>query len=500
MTKSFLTENFLHKDEKTYLDMASNSVDSIVITDKNEGVRFLNPAAEALLLLDVATGEFAATEWHDCFDAISDGVLVIDRNFRVLRVNKAAADLLGVDIAQAPGQACYRLVHGSESPPAHCPLNHFLSTGELLEPETDEPHLGCIFQYSIFPIKDNHGAVLSAVEIIKNVEIQKKTETENLLLTETLTQSFAGITEAMSELVEIRDPYTAGHSRGVARWAEKISLAMGLKEDALYGIRVCAILHDIGKIAISSNILSKPGKLSENEWRFIVEHPKLAHEILCNIPFPWPVAEVVYQHHERLNGTGYPQGLKGNEIHPWARILAVADVMDAMITHRPYRAALPSVDLINELNRGRGKVYDEAVVDIAVRLLLKQDRRVLVVDDEPHIIKLIKKVLKTMDIDVQGFSDPCKAIEAFRKNPSPVVITDLSMPVMSGLELLAKIREVSPASNTVIVTGHGEKELAVEALRLGASDFLEKPIQMDKLKTSVENLLRRYHEEKQPFL
>lgn len=436
------------------------------------------------------------TAWRNCFDAVSDSVLVIDLNFRIMRMNKAAADILGVDISKAPGQACFRLVHGTESPPAYCPLNCFLTTGKLREPQMEEPHLGCIFQYSIFPEKDNQGKLLSAVEIIKNVNSQRKAENENIRLTEMLTKSLAGITEAMSELSEIRDPYTAGHARGVVGWAVKIAQKMGIENDDIHGIRVCATLHDIGKIAISSDILSKPGRLSENELRFIAEHPKIAQDILCRIPFHWPVAEVVYQHHERLNGTGYPRGLKGDEIHPWARILAVADVMDAMITHRPYRPALLMTDLITELKRGRRKFYDEQAVDIAISLLLKQDRRVMVVDDEPSILKLITKVMNTLKIDVQSFSDPREAFEMFRKHPCPVLITDLSMPFMNGLELLAKVREVHPASKIIIVTGYGEKEQAVKALRLGACEFIEKPIQMDMLITSVETLLKRYHEEK----
>ncbi len=435
-------------------------------------------------------------EWFNCFDAVSDSVLVMDMNFRVLRMNRAAADLLRVDITKEQEHICYRLVHGSESPPDYCPLNHFLTTGKVMEQEKEEPHLGCVLKYTLFPIEDSQGTVSSAVAVIKKVSPRTETENENLLLTETLSKSFAGITEAMSELVEIRDPYTAGHSRGVARWSVRIAREMGLKEDDVYGIQVCATLHDIGKIAISSNILSKPGKLSDNEWRFIAEHPKIAYEILCRIPFPWPVAEIVYQHHERLNGTGYPRKLKGDDIHQWARILAVSDVMDAMITHRPYRPALLTSDLINELTRGRGKAYDEHVVDTAINLLLKKDRRVIVVDDEPTIIKLIARILKPMNIDVQGFSDPLQAIEAFTQKPFPVLITDLSMPGMTGLELLAKVRDIHAASKAIIITGHGEKKQAVEALRLGASEFLEKPVQIDALKTAVETLLNRYHEKK----
>jgi putative two-component system response regulator len=156
--------------------------------------------------------------------------------------------------------------------------------------------------------------------------------------------------------------------------------------EEIEGLRVCGMLHDLGKVVISSGILSKPGKLSHNEFGIIREHPETAFQALHRIPFPWPVAEVVSQHHERLDGKGYPYGLKEGEIHPWARILAVADVVDAMITHRPYRPALPKKIVIEELNRGRGTVYDSRVVDECKAVMQQDFNRVMVVDDEPALV------------------------------------------------------------------------------------------------------------------
>ena len=308
--------------------------------------------------------------------------------------------------------------------------------------------------------------------------------------TEELTSSFVGSTQAISELLESRDPYTAGHARGVTELAVRIAKRMGMSSEELEGLKVCGILHDLGKVVISSGILSKPGQLSDNEFGIIRQHPETAFQALHRIPFPWPVAEVVSQHHERLDGKGYPHGLKDAEIHPWARILAVADVVDAMITHRPYRPALPIKIVIEELSRGKGSIYDARVVDVCLAVMQKDSSRIMVVDDEPALVDLMTRFLKRMNLDCVGYEDPLEALDAFRKKPFPLLITDINMPGMSGLELLEKVHEINPDCKAIIVTGYGEKELVLEAMRLGASDFLEKPLKMERFSSAVRRLLK----------
>ncbi len=310
--------------------------------------------------------------------------------------------------------------------------------------------------------------------------------------TEELTSSFVGSTQAISELLESRDPYTAGHARGVTELAVRIAKRMGMPSEDIEGLKVCGILHDLGKVVISSGILSKPGKLSDNEFGIIRQHPETAFQALHRIPFPWPVAEVVSQHHERLDGRGYPRGLKEAEIHPWARILAVADVVDAMITHRPYRPALPKRIVIEELNRGRGSSYDARVVDECLAVMRKDSNRIMVVDDEPPLVDVMIGFLRKMNLECEGYGDPEKALEAYRKKPFPMLITDINMPGMSGLELLEKVREINPDCRAIMVTGFGEKENILEAMRLGASDFLEKPLGMQSFRSSVERLLKTF--------
>ncbi len=178
--------------------------------------------------------------------------------------------------------------------------------------------------------------------------------------------------EAIASIVEMRDPYTSGHQRRVAVLAEAIAQKMGMPEEEGLAIRLAGIVHDLGKIKIPAEILSKPGRLNEMEYNFIKMHPQAGYEILKEIDFSWPIAEMVHQHHERMDGTGYPQGLLGESILPGARILAVADVMEAMSSHRPYRPGLGIKAALEELRNGRGTHFDTQVVD-ACTALFKED-------------------------------------------------------------------------------------------------------------------------------
>ncbi|MFH1984301.1 MAG: HD domain-containing phosphohydrolase [Pseudomonadota bacterium] len=178
-----------------------------------------------------------------------------------------------------------------------------------------------------------------------------------------------GIIHAMCRAVEMRDPYTAGHQERVARLAAGIGESIGLDADRVYGIRMVGRIHDIGKIIIPSEILCKPGELSAPEFEIIKTHSRAGSDILSTIEFPWPLAQVVLQHHERLDGSGYPAGLTGEDILMEARVLSVADVFETMSTHRPYRPALGMPRALVELETNRGRLYDAAVVDACVDLV-----------------------------------------------------------------------------------------------------------------------------------
>jgi len=177
---------------------------------------------------------------------------------------------------------------------------------------------------------------------------------------------------ALAAAVEMRDPYTAGHQRRVADLATAIAEEMDLPEDRSRGVRMAGLIHDVGKIYIPAEILSKPTRLTEVEWSMIKAHPQAGYDILKDIEFPWPVARIVLQHHERVNGSGYPQGLSDKEILLEARILGVADVVEAMASHRPYRPAHAVEEALGEIRENRGILYDPEAVDACLEVIGKK--------------------------------------------------------------------------------------------------------------------------------
>jgi HD-GYP domain-containing protein (c-di-GMP phosphodiesterase class II) len=178
--------------------------------------------------------------------------------------------------------------------------------------------------------------------------------------------------QALAGMVELRDPYTAGHQRRAAELAVAIGREMGLDERRLEGLLVIGMMHDVGKIQVPQEILSRPCKLTDLEFNLIKSHPESGYQILKDVPFPWPVADTVRQHHERLDGSGYPQGLRGEQVLLEARIIAVADVVEAMASYRPYREAIPLDEVMAEIERQAGILFDPDVVTACLRLFREQ--------------------------------------------------------------------------------------------------------------------------------
>ncbi|MDP2193616.1 MAG: PAS domain S-box protein [Alphaproteobacteria bacterium] len=194
-------------------------------------------------------------------------------------------------------------------------------------------------------------------------------EKHAMILQKSLEQSI----QTIAATVESRDPYTAGHQKHVGELATAIATEMGLDEEQVNGIHLAAIIHDLGKIHIPAEILSKPGKLNSIEFMLIQTHPQEGYDILKDVKFPWPIADIILQHHEKLDGSGYPQGLKGDQILLEAKIITVADVVEAISSHRPYRASLGIETALDEIRHGRGIVYDPAVVDACLKLFAKKE-------------------------------------------------------------------------------------------------------------------------------
>jgi PAS domain S-box-containing protein/putative nucleotidyltransferase with HDIG domain len=203
---------------------------------------------------------------------------------------------------------------------------------------------------------------------IRDITDRKQAEEELRQTLERLRQAVGATIQVLVSAVEARDPYTAGHQSRSAALAGAIAAEMGLSQEKIEGIRIAGSIHDIGKLSIPAEILSKPTKLSKSEFSLIKEHARHGYEILKEVKSPWALAEIVYQHHERMDGSGYPRNLKGNDILMEARIMAVADVVESMASYRPYRPALGIEAALNEIEKNRGIMYDDAVVDTCLRL------------------------------------------------------------------------------------------------------------------------------------
>ena len=216
-------------------------------------------------------------------------------------------------------------------------------------------------------------AILGAMEKKSLWAEAARRERERTELLTRLRASLNGTVHIISTIVEKRDPYTAGHQQRVALLAERIALAMGFSPEQAEGIRIAAVLHDIGKVAIPSEILSKPSTLTRNEFTLIKQHPFEGYEILKDTDFPWPLARMVLEHHERIDGSGYPDGKPGADLLPESKILMVADVVEAMASHRPYRPSLGIDAALEFVSENRGTLFDPEVVNTCVALFRSRD-------------------------------------------------------------------------------------------------------------------------------
>jgi len=229
--------------------------------------------------------------------------------------------------------------------------------------------------FSVSPISDINGERSGSVIILRDDTERVNSE---MKLKESFVQikkAVGGIIQAMAQTLETRDPYTAGHQRRVANIAKTIAEEMQLPEKHIEGIFMAGIIHDLGKICIPTEILSKPGRLSAIEFDLIKTHPQIGYDILKTIEFPWPLAEMVLQHHEWCNGSGYPRGLTNNDILIGARIICVANVVEAMASDRPYRPALGIEDALEEITNKKGKHFDSDVVEICIKIFREKHYR-----------------------------------------------------------------------------------------------------------------------------
>lgn len=217
---------------------------------------------------------------------------------------------------------------------------------------------------------------LEVVRLRHHLEDQVEQRTRKLREgQEHLKKTLTDFITVLGATVEVRDPYTAGHQRRVAHLAAAMARELQMSPDQIEGLQLASVVHDFGKIRVPAEILNKPGRLNPIEYALVQEHVSIGRDILKAIDFPWPIAETVGQHHERLDGSGYPQGLRGEAILPEARVLAVADVVEAMVSHRPYRPSVGLDAALAEISAFRGTRYDPQAVDACIRLFRDQGYR-----------------------------------------------------------------------------------------------------------------------------
>jgi len=202
----------------------------------------------------------------------------------------------------------------------------------------------------------------------RDISDRKRMEESLRVSSERLERVLDETVRVLAGTMRIRDVYTADHQEGVAQLAYAIGEEMGLSEDVLKGLWMAALIHDIGKLHIPGEILNKPTTLTALEYEIVKRHPEVGSETLKGISFPWPIAQIVSQHHERLDGSGYPRGLRGDQILPEVRVLSVADVMEAMCSHRPFRPAYPVETALDTIRAGAGTLFDERVVQACLKV------------------------------------------------------------------------------------------------------------------------------------
>ena len=315
-------------------------------------------------------------EWPRIADAISDGLIITDQHFTILFVNRAFAALSGVDPRRLVGKKCHDVFTSQRCSTSKCPLTSLRSLdGQLVfdhEPHCKNGnHASWVVTITAYP--DANGGIGGYVERFTDASAFRRVKEALTRSHDRLRRNMGAIIQAMSTTIEKRDPYTAGHQRRVAKLCRAIATQMGFTWERIQGLRMAAAIHDLGKIHVPSAILNKPGPMSAHELAIIQMHPCTAYDILKDIQFPWPLAETIYQHHERLDGSGYPRQLKGNQILLEARILAVADVVESIASFRPYRPQLGLEDALDEIESQKGVLYDASVVEVCTTLFNRQE-------------------------------------------------------------------------------------------------------------------------------
>jgi len=329
----------------------------------------------------------------DIIEFLPDATLVIDKQGNVIAWNRAMEIMTGCPAEEILGKGDYEYAlpfYGERRPILIDLALHRRSDmdskytkieekGDILFGESYTPNLPggeAYLSATASVLRNSRGEIIAAIECIRDTTDRKALEKEHQHTLERMRKTLGNTVQAIVALVEARDPYTAGHQRHVADIARTIANEMGLSKERIDGLRVASTMHDIGKICVPSEILTMPRKLSSLELNIIRSHALSGYNILKDIDFPWPIARIVLEHHERIGGTGYPNGTSGEDLLLESRILAVADVVEAMATDRPYRPSLGLNAALDEITKNKGTLYDPSVVDACLRIFNEHGYRI----------------------------------------------------------------------------------------------------------------------------
>lgn len=318
-------------------------------------------------------------KYVDLLDGIEDGYFEVDLAGNMTFFNESSCNIFGYPRRDFMGinNRDYTEPHVAREIYIH--FNEIYQTGipkkiidyEIIKKDGSRR----ILSISASLIKDSTGKRTGFRGIARDITEFKQAEEKLNKSFEDLRKSLGGTIRVLMRMVEARDPYTAGHQKNVSDLARSIAMELKLPEEQVDGIRMAGLIHDLGKIQIPAEILSKPGRLTQIEFELIKSHSQIGSNILRDIEFPWPLSDIILQHHERIDGSGYPRGLKGDDILIEAKIIAIADVVEAMMTHRPYRAALGLKIALDEIEKNKGNHFDPETADICIKLFLEDNYR-----------------------------------------------------------------------------------------------------------------------------
>lgn len=306
---------------------------------------------------------------------IQDLIMILEPGLKIISANQATVCFFGKTADKIKGEYCHKMMHNTEKPPPECPVAKMMISKKREEAVLFLSNRNMWADITADPIFNARNEITGIIHIIRDITELKNTEKRRLETENELRSSYLKLKKILNQTINalvvtlgLRDPYTSSHQQRVTRLSCAIAREMGLSEEQIEGLRVAGMLHDIGKIYIPAEILAKPAQLTLEEFTLMQTHVQGSYDIVKEIDFPWPVADIVLQHHEKCDGSGYPRGLKGEQMLVESKILAVADVVEAMASHRPYRPARGITAALEEITLNQGIMFDPLVVKVCVKL------------------------------------------------------------------------------------------------------------------------------------